>query len=201
MLKKTIAYVDFDGKPQTEDAYFNLSKTELIKTELTGEGGSFKEQLETIIASNDPKVIINAFELVLEKAYGVRSEDGKRFVKSPELFEEFSQTAAYDALFTELATDAEAAATFINGVVPADLREADGKSASEIARERSQAALQGHKPKQKAEDKTVQQVPELPTVAPELESELEKRGGAEISEEDLNSLSIEELRARLIKQQ
>jgi hypothetical protein len=187
MLKKTIAYVDFDGKPQTEDAYFNLSKTELIKTELTGEGGSFKEQLETIIASEDPKVIITAFELVLEKAYGVRSEDGKRFVKSPELFAEFTQTAAYDALFTELATDAEAAATFINGVVPADLREADGKSAAEIARERSQAALQGHKPKQKPEDKTVQQVPELPTVAPDLE-------------EDINSLSVEELRARLTQQ-
>ena len=30
----------------------------------------------------------------------------------------FSQTAAYDALFMELATDADKAAAFVNGILP-----------------------------------------------------------------------------------
>ena len=53
-------------------------------------------------------------------AYGIKSDDGKRFMKSDQLREEFSQTAAYDALFMELATNDDAAATFIKGVVPKD---------------------------------------------------------------------------------
>jgi len=188
MLKKTIQYVDFDGNQQTEDVYFNLSKAELIETELSAEGGSFRDQLQKIIDSKDPKVIIGAFKDLLGKAYGVRSEDGKRFVKSPELFEEFTQTAAYDALFSELATDGDAGAAFVRGIIPRDLNpDGSEKSASQIARERSEAQLQGHQAK-KAVDATVQQVPDLPTV------EAEKP-------EDLDSLSIEELRARLAARQ
>lgn len=190
MLKKTVTYTDFDGAQQTEDVYFNLSKAELIETELSAEGGSFQTELQTIIDSKDPKVIIGAFKTLLSKAYGVRSADGKRFIKSPELFEEFTQTAAYDALFTELATDGEAGAAWVRGVIPTDLANAPEvqKTASELARQRSEAALQGHRAKQPSEDQSIQQVPELEASTPELE-------------EDLNSLSIEELRERLAARQ
>jgi hypothetical protein len=51
----------------------------------------------------------------------VRSEDGKRFIKNDQLREEFTQTAAYDALFMELATDEDAAANFIQGILPKDM--------------------------------------------------------------------------------
>ena len=59
-------------------------------------------------------------DLVL-KAYGVKSDDGRRFIKSKELSEEFAQTEAYSQIFMELATDADAAAKFVNGIIPADL--------------------------------------------------------------------------------
>ena len=31
MLKKTITYTDYNGNSRTEDFYFNLTKTELMK--------------------------------------------------------------------------------------------------------------------------------------------------------------------------
>ncbi len=48
-------------------------------------------------------------------AYGQKSDDGKRFIKSEQLREEFSQTAAYSTLFMELAMDDNAAVIFLEG--------------------------------------------------------------------------------------
>ena len=56
-------------------------------------------------------------EIVL-KAYGVKSNDGRRFMKSEELTREFSETEAYVNLFMELATDEKAAIAFAEGVMP-----------------------------------------------------------------------------------
>ena len=117
MLKKTITYVDYDGNERTEDFYFNLSKAEIAEMELSTAGGLDK-MINRIIAEQDGKRIIELFKNLVLKAYGKKSDDGKRFIKSKELAEEFSQTEAYSDLFMELATDAEAAAAFVNGIVP-----------------------------------------------------------------------------------
>lgn len=118
MIKKTITYTDFNGEQQTEDFYFNLTKAELAEMELSGEGNSLKASLERIVASNDGAKIIAEFKKILEKSYGVRSADGKRFMKSPQAWEEFSSSEAYSVLFMELATDANASAEFIKALVP-----------------------------------------------------------------------------------
>ena len=120
MLKKTITYTDYNGNSRTEDFYFNRTKTELMKMEM-GTNGGLSEMVKSIIAAQDQAALIQIFEDLILKAYGVKSLDGKRFEKSAQLSEAFAQTEAYDQLFMELATDADAAAQFINGIVPAEM--------------------------------------------------------------------------------
>ncbi len=120
MLKKTVTYVDYNGVERTEDFYFNLSKAEVTEMELSVEGG-FSKMLEEIVKSNDNVRIIELFKEMVLKAYGEKSADGRRFIKSKELSEAFSQTEAYSEIFMELALDEKAAAAFVNGIMPANL--------------------------------------------------------------------------------
>lgn len=122
MLKKSITYTDFNGDEVTEDHYFHLSKADLVEMEMSQKGG-MHEYLTQIVKSEDGKAIISVFKELILSAYGERSEDGKRFIKSPVLREEFATSEAYSALFMELCTNADSAAEFVNGIVPAGLDE------------------------------------------------------------------------------
>jgi len=124
MLKKTITYEDLDGKTVTEDFYFNLNKPEIAEMELSMPGG-WSAWLENIIESEDGAEIIKSFKWVITESVGRRSEDGRRFVKSQEIVDDFMQTAAYEQLFMEMVTDANAAANFVVGIMPKDLQQAD----------------------------------------------------------------------------
>lgn len=117
MLKKKITYTDYNGVERSEDFYFNLTKAELMEMEMSTVGG-FTEMVQRIVAANDAPSIIKTFKELILKAYGEKSPDGKRFIKSKEISDAFSQTEAYSQLFMELATDANAAADFVNGLVP-----------------------------------------------------------------------------------
>lgn len=119
MLKKTITYTDYNGSPRTEDFYFNLSKAESMEMEMSTTGG-LSEMIRRIVAAQDTPAIIKIFKELILKAYGEKSPDGKRFIKSEEISKAFSETEAYSILFMELATDADAAAKFVNGIVPND---------------------------------------------------------------------------------
>ena len=124
MLKKTITYVDYNGEERKEDFYFNLSKAEVMEMELSTTGG-LAEMIQRIVAAKDAPAIIKIFKDLVLKAYGEKSPDGKRFMKVDDngkpLYIAFSQTEAYSQLFMELATDADAAAAFVNGIIPADM--------------------------------------------------------------------------------
>ena len=117
MLKKTVTYTDYNGSERTEDFYFNLTKAEIMEMELTTVGG-LSAMIEKIVAAKDGPTIIKTFKDLVLKAYGEKSADGRRFIKSPEIAEAFSQTEAYSQIFMELATDDEAAAKFVNGIIP-----------------------------------------------------------------------------------
>lgn len=119
MYRKVMTYTDFNGEERTEDFFFNLTKAELTEMELLTEGG-LKEKIERITKAKDVPEIIKLFKELILKAYGVKSPDGKRFIKSEKLSEEFAQTNAYSDLFVELATDSGAAAAFVNGIMPSD---------------------------------------------------------------------------------
>ena len=121
MLKKTISYVDYDGNDREEDFYFNLSKAELTELQLSTSGG-LQKMIENIIKTKDIPRIIEIFKKIIIASYGIKSPDGRRFIKSQEITDEFVQTEAYSILFMELSTDADAAANFIAGVIPADLK-------------------------------------------------------------------------------
>lgn len=120
MIKKTITYTDYNGTERTEDFYFNLSKAEIMEMELSTTGG-LAEMIQNVVNAKDTPAIIKIFKDLIVKAYGVKSPDGKRFMKSDELAAAFVETEAYSELFMELATDADAAAKFVNGIVPANM--------------------------------------------------------------------------------
>lgn len=117
MLKKTITYTDYEGNEWTEDFYFNLTQAEALEMELSTSGG-MTQMINRIVAAKDGPAIIKVFKEILFKAYGEKSPDGKRFIKSEELSAAFSQTEAYSKLFMELASSPDAAADFINNLVP-----------------------------------------------------------------------------------
>ena len=118
MLKKTITYTDYNGVERTEDFYFNLTKAEIMEMELSTTGG-LSEMITRIVNAKDAPAIIKIFKELILKAHGEKSADGKRFIKSQEISEAFAQTEAYSILFMELSTDADAAAKFVNAIVPA----------------------------------------------------------------------------------
>ena len=117
MLKKTITFTDFNGVERTEDFYFNFTEAELADMNLSVKGG-MRAMLEKIINTQDIPEIARIFKDIIFKAYGEKSADGRRFIKSRELSEAFSQTEAYSILYMELATDSKAASAFVNGVIP-----------------------------------------------------------------------------------
>lgn len=117
MLKKVMTYTDYNGVERTEEFLFNLTKAELMEMEMTTEGG-LSTMIQGVIDSKNVPAIVNIFKKLLLKAYGKKSPDGRRFIKSEEISQEFAQTEAYSEMFMELATDADAAAAFINGIIP-----------------------------------------------------------------------------------
>ena len=123
MLKKTITFEDYNGVKRTEDFYFNLSKAEVVEMEMSTSGG-LAEMIQNIVKAEDSAAIIKIFKDLILKAYGEKSLDGKRFVKMDEngntLYRKFMETEAFSELFMELATDAEAGAKFVNGIMPAE---------------------------------------------------------------------------------
>ena len=123
MLKKTITYFDYNDVERTEDFYFNLSKAEIMEMDM-GTTGGLAEMINKIVQTQDAPAIIKVFKDLILKAYGERSADGKRFEKkNGVLAEAFAETEAYSQLFMELATDADAAARFVNGIIPKDMQQ------------------------------------------------------------------------------
>lgn len=124
MFKKTVTYEDYNGDTQTEDFYFNLTKIECLELEYGfGPGESLSGSIQTLINAKDANAIISTVKKVLLNAYGVKSPDGKRFIKNDEIREAFEQSPAFEQIYWELVTDPEKAAELISGIVPSTVRE------------------------------------------------------------------------------
>lgn len=132
MLKKTIEYTDFNGVERNEDFYFNLTEAELAEMNLMTKGG-LKGYLEAIINTQDTPAIAELFKTIINKAYGVKSADGRKFMKSPEILDDFIYTQAYSNLYMSLIADANSAANFINGIIPEDMaKQVEAQKAIEL---------------------------------------------------------------------
>jgi hypothetical protein len=120
MYKKTVPYTDYNGNQRTEDLYFNLNKAELTEMEMASEGG-MQAKLQKLMDANDNAGVLALFKDLILKSYGIKSEDGRRFIKNAQITEEFTQTEAFSELFMSLASSEEEATKFIQGILPQGL--------------------------------------------------------------------------------
>lgn len=116
MYKKVIKFEDFNGQTREETKYFNLSKAELMEMELSTQAG-VEEMIRVLIATKDNAKIVQIFKDLILKSYGIKSEDGTRFIKSQELRDAFEQSNAYSEFFMEILSDTDEQTRFINGVI------------------------------------------------------------------------------------
>ena len=117
MIKKTVKYVDYNGNERTEDLYFNLSQAEVAEMELSVQGG-LSNRIKKVVDSQEIPEILKMFKEFILLSYGVKSDDGRQFIKSEEQSKNFSQTEAYNVLFMELASDDKKAIAFLEGILP-----------------------------------------------------------------------------------
>lgn len=127
MFKKTVTYEDYNGETQTEDFYFNLTRVECMEIEFGyTNGGTLSNSIQVLINAKDMATIIKTIKEIVLKSYGVKSPDGKRFIKNDENREAFEQSPAFEQIYWELITDAEKTAEFITGIIPASVRDGLG---------------------------------------------------------------------------
>lgn len=206
MIKKTITYKNFLDQEEVSDFYFNLSKGELVKQQMSAidqHTESFQDKLEKIGRNLQGAELIEVLDEIILSGYGEKTTDGKQFVKvrnGVKLAENFMSTGAYSELVVELCTKEDAMAEFINGLMPADLLKEVNKevqketAGSQAARERSQANLQGFQKKQETQKATVTTVPEIPTIEETAEPVL-----APAPAVNLDNLTADQMREMLAK--
>lgn len=127
MIIKTIPYTDFNGKQRTEDCCFHLNKAELIELDADYEGG-WNAHLMRVVNTNNNREIFRTMKDFVLRAYGVKSEDGRRLMKGEEIRRSFEESPMYEIVLMELCLGPDAAknsADFINGVIPAEMRDGD----------------------------------------------------------------------------
>lgn len=170
MIKKTITYEDYNGDEVTEDFYFNMTKLELAQADI--EAGGLQDALEKINATEDAKTAFELFQKIVLMTYGVKSEDGRRFIKTPELTQAFQESPAMSELIFGFLLDPEDAAAFIEGTLPAKM----------VAEAKAQAGQQNAAPTETVE---------LPTAPAQLEPAAEKKF-EDYSRDELLAMSNEE---------
>lgn len=144
MLKRTIKYEDYNGEQREENFFFSLNKAELLRMNMSKRGG-MATYLQNLADEKDPEKLTKIFEEIILTAYGVKSDDGTRFVKSPEVVADFKNSAAYSELFYELATDTDKFIDFVIGIVPADMADEIRKNGGVEAAKKQAIALDAPK--------------------------------------------------------
>ena len=141
MYKKTIVYTDYDGVERKETFYFNLTKAEVAELELETPG-RFSNYIQQIIDAQSTTELIQLFKKFIQLSYGVKSPDGRRFIKNQEVLDEFMQTEAYSELYMELVTNTDSAIDFMNGIMPQLSPEQQKEVDAEISRLKAQYAAE-----------------------------------------------------------
>lgn len=120
MYKKTITYTDFNGLERTEDFLFNFNKAELLEMEMSKDE-TLTGCLQRIINAKDSPEIMREVKNLILKSYGVKSEDGRYFIKNDEVRQKFECSEAYSTIFMELMSDDKKAAEFVNAIMPQEV--------------------------------------------------------------------------------
>lgn len=123
MITKTIRYVDYNGKERIEDFNFHLNKPELLELEASYEGG-WLAHLQRIVNANNNAEIYQTMKDFILRSFGIKTEDGRRFMKDPDIRRSFEESPAFEILLMEMTIGPDAtknSTEFINGVVPKDM--------------------------------------------------------------------------------
>lgn len=121
MLVKTIEYTDYDGNPQKDTCYFNMSKAEIAAMQVRMDG-KFIDHLKDLVAGNKVEELFNHFRDIILDSYGEKSADGKKFYKTPKMREEFESSIAFSELLVELMTDKAKVSSFTRAILPPDFQ-------------------------------------------------------------------------------
>ena len=132
MHREVIKFTDYNGVERTMEAYFNLNKAELQRMQMTTKGG-YTEMLQKLIDAQDVPALYATFEKLVQQSYGEKSADGIQFRKSPQILDDFMSTEAYSELLMKITNSADAAAKFVNGIMPRDLAEQAQKQQGNVS--------------------------------------------------------------------
>lgn len=120
MLKKTITYEDFNGQRRTEDFYFSFSKLEIMEML---EIDDLQTTIKGIEESESTARAYALFKKLILDAYGIKSEDGRTFIKNAQVRAEFEGSPALSELIFEFLENPKLGSQFIEGCVPPALVE------------------------------------------------------------------------------
>jgi hypothetical protein len=115
MFKHTVEYTDFNGTERKEDFYFHLSLPELTRLEAEI-GRPLDEHIKALTANQNMKDLLDFLEKMVLSSYGQKTSDGKSFMKTKALRDEFEYSTAYAEIFEQLLTDQNLARKFGEGV-------------------------------------------------------------------------------------
>lgn len=128
MLKQTVQYTDFDGANKTKNLYFNLTRSEVIDNiELKNEFETLRDLIageERELEIHEVKLILDLVKKLMKLSYGVQRQtaDGDlKFTKKAEIWDDFVETAYYDAFLIGLFEDAGKAVSFLVGIWPKEI--------------------------------------------------------------------------------
>nr|FAA03200.1 MAG TPA: hypothetical protein [Siphovirus LN-2020-2]FAA03656.1 MAG TPA: hypothetical protein [Siphovirus LN-2020-2] len=138
MIKMNVSAETFDGDMVTETLWFHMNKVDLIELQQSEPGG-FTDTLQAFMSRKpedwtmkDKFKLFDFFRTMVDKAYGERSSDGKRFRKSPEILANFKDSIFYDEFVLSLLEDEEKSIKFFNGVMPKSLIEQAKKERPDV---------------------------------------------------------------------
>ena len=116
MLKKHVKYQGFDGEIIEEYLYFNLTRMDAIELSARYESKDLAAYMDEIVNKKDIVSLYRVLKDIVLLAYGVKSEDGKRFIKNETVKKEFEESLAFAQLIENLHETESALSEFVTGI-------------------------------------------------------------------------------------
>lgn len=121
MISETITFEDLDGKEITEQFHFGITESEAaemaVRHHVKG-GSDLLDYFQSISDAEDGNAMMDAFKNMIALSVGRESEDRRRFIKTPDIRDDFMQSDAYNKLFLRMVQEPEYAMRFLSGIMP-----------------------------------------------------------------------------------
>ena len=124
MITIDVKAEDFEGQVFTESCQFHLNKVELTELNLKYDGGIVGE-MKRIEADGDTAKMFDFIKQLMILGYGRKSDNGKTFIKTKEITDEFQYGVVMPECLIQLLEDESGLAVFkfIRGMMPASAQQ------------------------------------------------------------------------------